>query len=172
MVVLALTPWFNLSIAGFVVKEAILWWASLVSGIVFLCLFIPLRLGKVLDQMAYEELQHRLKFIQRHIEGSTALISDAWEVKRALDGQGGSFRPSRQQFHNVPVEAVARQSGWSGLEHYVDALREVLRGLPSSHTPGEVTPEPAKQRIWEEAFNLLDVAAQQGALPDARTSRR
>lgn len=172
LVVLILTPWLDLGIAGFVVKEEIPWWASLISGIVFFCLFLPLWSEKVVNQAAYEELEHRLKFIRRHIERNTALISDAVEVKRALDGQGGSFKPSRQQFQNVPIEAIAKQSGWPELEHYCEKLREELRELPGSHKPGKETPEPAKGRIWEKAYNLLNIAAQQGALPDARALRR
>lgn len=172
LIVLALSPWLDIEISGIVVKESVPAWVAVVSGTIFLVLLIPFLPLQIRNETAQEELQHRLKFIRRHIARDSALVSDAVQVIRAIDGQGGEFRPSQHDFDGIPIEAISNQAGLASLVPYVEAVREESRNVPRSHNYRQELEDPTKTKFQDAVNGLLRTAAQQGALPDARTSRR
>jgi hypothetical protein len=131
------------------------WFISLVSILVLMALFIPF-IPYTKDKSAAEkEILHHFEWIRKNILVDALTVDKARTAFSALDGWGGSFRVSVDQFNDKHIEPIIREE-----KEYIkylprlERLRELSDEVPRNIIPGElVHPEVASAlKIEAEAL--------------------
>lgn len=168
ILVICLSPWLDISLGGVTLKTIVPWYISPIFLVVFIGLFIPFIPSKKELSAVEKELNFRFEWLREHLLNDPLTLDSALEAENALDGAGGRFRTTEEQFRDKHIEPLFDDA--EHLKPLLDdtiQLRRLCRSLPRTVHPGDIVDEDVASQLRKMASRLPSRIAQQSATADA-----